>query len=77
MHDCCIRVASLLECFEWTLVKPDNRTGSIASTMLSMPHMGVTFGALNFYYDLSFKGRVPSQSIIIDIERGRGHRALL
>ena len=37
MHDCCVRVTALLEYFEWTFNKPHNRTGGIASTILSMP----------------------------------------
>ena len=69
MHDCCIRVTALLECFEWTLNKPQNRTGSMASTKLSMPSgWGLTFGAISFYYVLSLWGCIPSHSIIIGIE---------
>jgi len=36
MHDCCIRVTALLECFEWTFNKLHNMTSDII-TMLSMP----------------------------------------
>ena len=43
----------LLECFELTLNKQYNRTGGVASTMLSKPSgWGWTFGAISFYYDL-------------------------
>ena len=72
MHDCCIRATALLECFEWTWNKPhNNRTRGVVSTMLSKPSgWGSTFGAISFYYDLIFKGRVPSHSIIIVIKRG-------
>ena len=36
-----------------------DRTGGVASTMLSMPSgWGLTFGAISFYYDLLFKWRV-------------------
>ena len=49
-----------LECFEQTLNKQHNRTGGMASTMLSIPNgCGSTFGAISFYYDLIFNGRVP------------------
>ena len=73
MHDCCIRVTALLECFEWTWNKPHNRTGGVVSTtllvstMLSKPSgWGSTFGAISFYYDLIFKGRVPhTQSLLL------------
>jgi len=42
--------------------------------MLSMlSGWGSTFSAISFYYDLIFKRCVPSRSIIIVIERGRGH----
>ena len=43
MHDCCIRVSALLECFEWTWNKPQNRTGGVASALWS------TFGAISLY----------------------------
>ena len=33
MHGCCVRVTALLECFKWTLNKPRNRTGCMASTI--------------------------------------------
>ena len=60
MHDCCIRVTALLECFAWTLHKPHNRTGGLVSTMLSMPSdWGSTFGAISFHYDQIFMGNVP------------------
>ena len=60
MHDCCIRVTTLLECFAWMLHKPHNRTGGLASIMLSMPSdWGSTFGAISFHYDQIFKGNVP------------------
>ena len=72
MHDCCIRVTALLECFKCTLNQPHNRTGGMTSTMLSMPSgWGSTFGVISFYYDLIFKGRVP---IALDHRKGHGHR---
>ena len=58
------------------LNKSHNRTGGMASTMLSMPSgWGLTVGALSFCYDSIFKGRVPLHLIIIGIERGCGYRA--
>ena len=60
MQSCCIGVTALLECFKWTLNKPHNRTGGVASTALSMPSgQGSTFGTISCYYDLIFKRRVP------------------
>jgi len=72
MHDYCIRMTALLKCFELTLNKPHNRAGSITLTMLSInsKQLGVTFGALSFYFDLIFKEYVPSHSIIIGTEGG-------
>ena len=54
-----MRVTALLECFEWTLNKPPNKTVGMTSTMLSMPSgWGSTFGAISFYYDSIIIGRV-------------------
>ena len=73
MHDCCIRVTSLLECLEWTLNK---LLRGMASTMLSMPSgWGSTLGAISFYCDLIFMGCV---SLALDqywYQKGRGHCA--
>ena len=60
MYNCCIRVTALLECFEWTLNKPHNRTVGMPSTVLSIPSgWGSTFDAISFYYDLIFMWCVP------------------
>ena len=68
MHDCCIRVTAQLEYFKWTWNKLHNRTGGVASTMLSTPSgWGSTFGAISFHYVRSMS---PSHSIINAMENG-------
>ena len=62
-------MTAILECFEWTLNKPYNRTGGMASNH-TINAWGSTFGATSFYYDSIFKGRAHSHLIIIGIERG-------
>ena len=77
MHNYCIRVTALLECFKWALNEPHNRTMDMASTMLSVPSgWGSNFGAISFYYDLIFKGHVTlTLDHYIGIEKGCGHCA--
>ena len=52
MHDCCIRVTALLECFKWTLNKSYSWTGGMASTILSMP--SICTAKLLFWYELTY-----------------------
>ena len=64
MHDCCIRVTTLLQCFKWTLNKPHKRTGGMASTI----GWGLTFGTISIYYDLICKGCIDTpyaQSLLV------------
>jgi len=56
MHDCCVRVTALLECFEWTLNKPHNRTGHGFNLAINAKRLGVDFWC---YKCVKFKGRVP------------------
>ena len=51
MHNCCIRVTALLECFNWTSNKPYNRTGALRQPC----HQSQVVGSCN----IDFKGRVP------------------
>ena len=81
MHDCCIRVTVLLECFEKFELnkpsnKPHNRTGagrgSGVNHAINTKWLGIDYWCYKF---LLCKRRVPSYSIIIVIEKGCGHCA--
>ena len=52
MHDCCIRVTALLECFEWTWITGQ---GAWHQPCYQCQALGVGFGAIGFSI---FKGRV-------------------
>ena len=49
MHVCCIRVTALLECFQWTLNKPHNRTGAwLQPCAINAKQLGVNFWYYKF-----------------------------
>ena len=51
-------MTDVLECFKWTLNTPHNSRGHCFNHAINAKRLGVTFDAISFYYDLSFKGRV-------------------